>query len=603
MYNLRRESERRTTLPPDEAVLPLIVRGGGTLARTIVQPSSRPNRSQTGSDSDYEPTDASSTTGSERGSVAMAEELDTEFDASGTATSKYIKLFSDLLIHVLVIALDITDDHGMLPGLFLPSCPGTPDIYDDHGTQPGSSLFLRSDTPDINDGNRGGLPCFVAAESLTGAITCPPPTSDAFQGLLIVANEMGFMYGSPEREGRVSLFNDTAQRPITPPITPTSHTVMSLPFNQPEVSSTPLFFTLPSADNWSDAALLVSVCLKCGSYKHSVLRTPLPKSVLGTYGCLVQSTEAAVSSITSLLRTLDGHEVWLATSRKPILMDGKKYHESPMAGYIELGCLTALDLSVEFRPAVDCDERRQLMEMQDITVGTPIYILYIWSSESERASPVLWGPSALGNSNVDVAAQVDVAALLMEEQYMALFNELIIDAPTAQSTFTMIIFVRIVMEACQTLRVKCTRGAGLYLVSGRHQLSAAQVILAFRRQDNMPYLQPKTFLNHRGWFFRAETLHETLLKTYPRHSQMSNRLTKERTMIDWLGDLLQTPLSEARHLRPFVYGSMSEFHKKLDTLERQNNLRGVRQKTGEGSCSVRGGKRGSPEESGDESGD
>ncbi|KAM6490453.1 hypothetical protein JOM56_013796 [Amanita muscaria] len=560
MYNLRRESERRTTLPPDEAVLPLIVRGGGTLARTIVQPSSRPNRSQTGSDSDYKPTDASSTTGSERGSVAMAEELDTEFDASGTATSKYIKLFSDLLIHVLVIALDITDDHGMLPGLFLPSCPGTPDIYDDHGTQPGSSLFSRSDTPDINDGNRGGLPCFVAAESLTGAITCPPPTSDAFQGLLIVANEMGFMYGSPEREGRVSLFNDTAQRPITLPITPTSHTVMSLPFNQPEVSSTPLFFTLPPADNWSDAALLVSVCLKCGSYKHSVLRTPLPKSVLGTYGCLVQSTEAAVSSITSLLRTLDGHEVWLATSRKPILMDGKKYHESPMAGYIELGCLTALDLSVEFRPAVDCDERRQLMEMQDITVGTPIYILYIWSSESERASPVLWGPSALGNSNVDVAAQVDVAALLMEEQYMALFNELIIDAPTAQSTFTMIIFVRIVME-------------------------------------------PKTFLNHRGWVFWAETLHETLLKTYPCHSQMSNRLTKERTMIDWLGDLLQTPLSEARHLRPFVYGSMSEFHKKLDTLERQNNLRGVRQKTGEGSCSVRGGKRGSPEESGDESGD
>ncbi|KAM6489085.1 hypothetical protein JOM56_015497 [Amanita muscaria] len=191
----------------------------------------------------------------------------------------------------------------------------------------------------------------------------------------------------------------------------------------------------------------------------------------------------------------------------------------------------------------------------------------------------------------------------MEEQYMALFNELIIDAPTAQSTFTMIIFVRIVMEACQTLQVKCTRGAGLYFVSGRHQLSAAQVILAFRRQDNMPYLQPKTFLNHRGWFFRAETLHETLLKTYPRHSQMSNRLTKERTMIDWLGDLLQTPLSEARHLRLFVYGSMSEFHKKLDTLERQNNLRGVRQKTGEGSCSVRGGKRGSPEESGDESGD
>ncbi|KIL53812.1 hypothetical protein M378DRAFT_182736 [Amanita muscaria Koide BX008] len=133
MYNLRRESERRTTLPPDEAVLPLIVRGGGTLARTIVQPSSRPNRSQTGSDSDYEPTDASSTTGSERGSVAMAgmpssdvsippfscnqlEELDTEFDASGTATSKYIKLFSDLLIHVLVIALDITGErfHGII---------------------------------------------------------------------------------------------------------------------------------------------------------------------------------------------------------------------------------------------------------------------------------------------------------------------------------------------------------------------------------------------------------------------------------------------------------------------------------------------------------
>ncbi|KAM6497901.1 hypothetical protein JOM56_005849 [Amanita muscaria] len=621
MYNLHRASERRTTLPPDEAVLPLVVRRGETLARTIMQPSSPLNESQTGSDSDYEP-NAASATQSERGSIAITgisscdisippfscdglEGLGMESNSSGTATSKYMNLFGDLLTHVLAVALDITDGQEPFPRLSLFSRSVTPDINDGHGALPGHSLFSRSVTPDINDGS-GGLLCFADEEASTGAIVCPPQTSDVFQGLLIVASEMGFMYGSPEREGHASLFNNIAQRPTTPPITPTSQAVIPLPFTFPstgnEAAFRPPFFTLPSTDSL-DAALLVSVCLKHGGHKHCVLRAPLPNSVLRTYRCLVQSREAAVSSIAALLQTLDDNEVQLATSRKPILMDETKTHENPMAGYVELGCLAALDRSVEFKPAVDCDERWQLIEMQDITIGTPIYVLYIWSSENEGTLPVLWGPGALHNPNGDIAAQANAAVLLIESPYIALFNELIINAPTAKSTFTLIIFVCIVIEACRTLQVKCARRTGLFTVSGRHQLNAANVVLAFRRQDNTAYLQPKTFHNHRGWFFRAETLYETLLQAYPHHSQMSDQLIKERTMMDWLGDLLQTPLSEARQLRPFVYGTMSDFLKKLETLEQRNNIsRKVGgQKTGEGSRSRRGGGRGSPEQSGDES--
>ncbi|KAM6503725.1 hypothetical protein JOM56_000668 [Amanita muscaria] len=308
-------------------------------------------------------------------------------------------------------------------------------------------------------------------------------------------------HSSPEREGRASLFNNIAQRPTTPPITPTSQAVIPLPFTFPstgnEAAFRPPFFTLPSTDSL-DAALLVS------------------------------SREAAVSSIAALLQTLDDNEVQLATSRKPILMDETRTHENPMAGYVELGCLAALDRSVEFKPAVDCDERWQLIEMQDITIGTPIYVLYIWSSENEGTLPVLWGPGALHNPNGDIAAQANAAVLLIESPYIALFNELIINAPTAKSTFTLIIFV------------KCARRTGLFTVSGRHQLNTANMVLAFRRQDNTAYLQPKTFHNHRGWFFQAETLYETLLQAYPHHSQMSYQLIKECTMMDWLGDLLQS---------------------------------------------------------------
>ncbi|KIL55551.1 hypothetical protein M378DRAFT_17842 [Amanita muscaria Koide BX008] len=244
---------------------------------------------------------------------------------------------------------------------------------------------------------------------------------------------MGFMYGSPKREGCASLFNNIAQRPTTPPITPTSQAVIPLPFTFPstgnEAAFRPPFFTLPSTDSL-DAALLVSMCLKHGGHKHCVLRAPLPNSVLRTYRCLVQSREAAASSIAALLQTLDDNEVQLATSRKPILMDETRTHENPMAGYVELGCLAALDRSVEFKPAVDCDERRQLIEMQDVTIGTPIYVLYIWSSENEGTLPVLWGPGALHNPNGDIAAQANAAVLLIESPYIALFNELIINAPT-----------------------------------------------------------------------------------------------------------------------------------------------------------------------------
>ncbi|KAM6503713.1 hypothetical protein JOM56_000656 [Amanita muscaria] len=190
MYNLRRASERCTALPPDEAVLPLVVRRGETLARTIMQPSSPLNESQTGSDSDYEP-NAASATQSERGSIAITEGLGMESNSSGTATSKYMNLFGDLLTHVLAVALDITDGQ-----VSLFSCSVTPDINDGHGALPGHSLFSRSVTPDINNGS-GGLLCFADEEASTGAIVCPPQTSDAFQGLLIVASEMGFMYGSP----------------------------------------------------------------------------------------------------------------------------------------------------------------------------------------------------------------------------------------------------------------------------------------------------------------------------------------------------------------------------------------------------------------------
>ncbi|KAM6504244.1 hypothetical protein JOM56_001187 [Amanita muscaria] len=149
MYNLRRASERRTALPPDEAVLPLVVRRGETLARTIMQPSSPLNESQTGSDSDYEP-NAASATQSERGSIAITEGLGMESNSSGTATSKYMNLFGDLLTHVLAVALDITDGQEPFPRLSLFSRSVTPDINDGHGALPGHSLFSRSVTPDIN---------------------------------------------------------------------------------------------------------------------------------------------------------------------------------------------------------------------------------------------------------------------------------------------------------------------------------------------------------------------------------------------------------------------------------------------------------------------
>ena len=106
---------------------------------------------------------------------------------------------------------------------------------------------------------------------------------------------------------------------------------------------------------------------------------------------------------------------------------------------------------------------------------------------------------------------------------------------------------------------------------GPHQLSAEDVVKAFCRDDNQtPYLQVKTFNNHRGWFFRAEQLYDTLSNAFPNPSQIPTdvreSLKAARIHIRHSKDLLKTPLAEAQDLAPGAYGPVGVFVERMARL-------------------------------------
>ncbi|KAM6491374.1 hypothetical protein JOM56_013148 [Amanita muscaria] len=359
-----------------------------------------------------------------------------------------------------------------------------------------------------------------------GELVYPPQTNEAFQALLGVANDMGFHYQAPENEEENE--EQTSQSE--------SDEEESLPTWHQE---TPPPTTTAPAELRTDAMLLVNVRLKQGFHKHAVLRTLLPQSALGAYECFVTSTEVGVSSMVSILNTMDDDVIMLGTSRKPIPMDEKRTHENLMAGYKELGRLSDLDPSVELKPVIDCDERRLLAQVQEVPDSMPIFVIYVWTDDSEYELPSFQAPFADREHTSKAKPFIDIL-------YMNLFQDLVLSTPAAHSTFTLIMFVRIVLEACQKLGTNCAQRISLTGTAGPHRLCAKDVVKAFCRADNQTsYLKVKTFGNHRGWFFCAEQVFETLSSLYPNISQIPDDLTDEKLLTNFCKDLLKTPLSNA----------------------------------------------------------
>jgi hypothetical protein len=164
---------------------------------------------------------------------------------------------------------------------------------------------------------------------------------------------------------------------------------------------------------------------------------------------------------------------------------------------------------------------------------------------------------------------------------MHLFQDLVLSTPAAHSTFTLIVFVRIVLEACRKLGINCARRISLTDTAGPHHLCAEDVVKVFCRADNKtPYLKVKTFNNHRGWFFRAEQLYETLSSLYPNLSQIPDDLTDEKLLTNFCKELLKTPLSNTQQLSPRAYGQLTDFVGLLGRLEERYGIAKKEKKKG-----------------------
>ena len=204
-----------------------------------------------------------------------------------------------------------------------------------------------------------------------GSVVHPPQTTQALQALLGAVHDMGFQFKASENEEVLPLRNYC--EPEAPLSRPPS------PFIRPETPPPMTTFDGGQVEEQRKGVLLINARLNCGLYKHTLLRTYLPSSALGAYESLLDLPEVAVSNIVSALRTMDDDEIMLATSRKPLPMDESRTYEDLMAGYTELGRLSDLDCSVQLKPVIDCEERRQLAEVHEVPQGTPIFVLYLWS--------------------------------------------------------------------------------------------------------------------------------------------------------------------------------------------------------------------------------
>lgn len=201
-------------------------------------------------------------------------------------------------------------------------------------------------------------------------------------------------------------------------------------------------------------------------------------------------------------------------------------------------------------------------------------LIFIDIQDSEYELPSFQAPFADQGQTLKAKPFIDVL-------YMNLFQDLVLSTPAAHSTFTLIMFVRIVLEACQKLGINCGRRISLTSTAGPHRLCAEDVVKAFCRADNQTsYLQVKTFGNHRGWFFRAEQLFETLSSLYPNISQIPDDLTDEKLLTNFCKDLLKTPLSNARQLSPRAYGQLTDFVGLLARLEERYGIAKKEKKKG-----------------------
>ena len=211
------------------------------------------------------------------------------------------------------------------------------------------------------------------------------------------------------------------------------------------------------------------------------------------------------------------------------------------------------------------------------------YCSDVTSQECEDELPSIYPPIAVRNPT-------SKAATLIDPLYKNLFQELVLHTPAAHSTFTGIVFVRIVLEVCRNLGINCARRVSLTEVEGPHHLCAADVISSFRRDEHRVYLKVKTFNNHRGWYFRIEQLCETLASVYPNISLIPDNLTDEKIMMKFTKELLKTPLTDTRQLSPRVYGQMTDFVQRLKSLEKLYGLAKKdkqKEKTGRASTSRR----------------
>lgn len=179
--------------------------------------------------------------------------------------------------------------------------------------------------------------------------------------------------------------------------------------------------------------------------------------------------------------------------------------------------------------------------------------------ESPSAGP----SSTTGDEQLDPSIYLKAA---IDEEYIGVYKQHVVEERGSPgAVFPIIIFARLVKQACDSLGIPYTTGskqAKKHRVSVRQRVSMDDIILFFGGQTPSPSGPAlSTFANHRSWHLRAENCIKQLgNKRHPLSESRQNSLNLVET-------LLRTPLMKLGDVERELYGSFNDFQRRVKELE------------------------------------
>ncbi|KAF8329957.1 hypothetical protein F5887DRAFT_1074820 [Amanita rubescens] len=306
--------------------------------------------------------------------------------------------------------------------------------------------------------------------------------------------------------------------------------------------------------------------------------------------------DSSTQNLRRMLEMVTSQRVLVATAKKLVRVHQVADLQGKWGdGFKVLGKLEDVEKSkLLLQPCDPCPEAVDIQTAANASPSSPIFVMYfieqdepmsvnrhipsgytrLGSSSLEHSgvqtkaleSTPAGSSSTRGNEQVDPSIYLKVA---IDEEYIRIYEQHVVEERgTLGAAFPIIIFARLVKQACDSLQIPYTTGstqAKKYRVSHEQWVSMDDIILFFRGQINSGGLTSgpalSTFANHRSWHLRAENCIKKL------GDQNRDLSRTHQNSLDLVKMILRTPLKKLGEVERDLYGSFNEFQRRVKELE------------------------------------